>query len=129
MPASVEFFFLPILAFLIIILEMNLTKCFFPNLALLSCANLAGVTQGTGACSGRHATWDCATSYQSHQLDRCDWCLSHASLFGATQFHEYLTSFFLFLPLHFFLSTLSLHLTMAPLVTLTSPLKSYPVVF
>jgi hypothetical protein len=74
----------------------------------------------------RHAGRDDTTSYQSHQLDRHDWCLSRASLFDVTQFLEYLTlSFFLFT---FFLSIFSLHLTVAQLTILTSPLKFYPVV-
>jgi hypothetical protein len=78
---------------------------------------------------GRHAGRDGATSYQSRQLGRHDWCLSRASLFSVTQFPEYIAppSFSFFL-LTFFLLTFSLHLTAAPLAILTSPLKSYPMV-
>jgi hypothetical protein len=50
---------------------------------------------------GRHAGLDGATSYQLRQLGRRDWCLSCASLFGVTQFSEYLNPLFLFLPPHF----------------------------
>jgi hypothetical protein len=39
---------------------------------------------------GRHAGRDGATSYQSRQLGRHDWCLSRASLFSVTQFPEYI---------------------------------------
>jgi hypothetical protein len=68
-----------------------------------------GATQGAGTCLSRHADRDRATSYQSHQLDRRDRCLSRASLFGATQFTEYLTpSFsFFFFTFFFFLRSLS----------------------
>jgi hypothetical protein len=76
-----------------------------------------------------HASRDGATSYQSCQLAWRDWCLSRVSLFVVTQFPEYLTSSFSFFFFTFFLSTLSLHLTAAPLMILISPLKFYPVVF
>jgi hypothetical protein len=45
-----------------------------------------------------------------------------------TQFPEYLTAPFSFLLFTFFLSMFSLHLAVAPLAILTSPLKSDPVV-
>jgi hypothetical protein len=40
---------------------------------------------------GRHVGRDSIMSYQSRQLDQRDWCLSHDSLFGVTQFPKYPT--------------------------------------
>jgi hypothetical protein len=57
--------------------------------------------QFTWRVPGRHAGRDGVTSYQLRQLGQRDWYLSHASLSIATQFHEYLAPYFLFLPLHF----------------------------
>jgi hypothetical protein len=104
------------------------SEIFFLNLSLLIHVSSPDVTQRVGACPGRHADRDRGTSYQSHQLNRRDWCLSRTSLFDVTQFPKYLTSLLSFFLFPFFLSTFSLQLTVATLTILIFPIKSYPVV-
>jgi hypothetical protein len=75
---------------------------------------------------GHHVGQGDATSYQSRQLDRRDWCLNRANLFDASQFPEHLASLFLFLPPHF----LSFYIISPPrdgsIGDSYFPLKSYP---